>query len=415
MRPVVLLMIIFGMMPWLGVAGCDRSPSTPAKPTLKPVPHTAITVSPAPNSRNLLQESWESYRKRFIQGDGRVIDWEGDEKSTSEGQAYAMWRSVFANDPTTFEQTLRWAEQNLRRETPQKQALDSLWAWKWGKQKDGQWTQLDPNFAVDADIDACFALILAAQRWQKPEYLALAKTKLQDIWLHSTTVVKDKRYLLPGPIIAFRQGNLVRLNPSYLAPYAFRLFAEVDKSRDWLALVETSYEILEASTAVSSAGLPSDWIGLDAETGQYQALVKPSPVLSLYGFDASRVWWRVALDGFLYNEPRATQYLQSHLATIESLWRSQKKIPAQLDLQGNPLVKYDATSQYGMLYAAFQLVNPALAQEIYQQKLLPRYRGGFWDNDKAYYTQNLVWFGLLPPQAIAQALQGQFAELSGVP
>ena len=52
----------------------------------------------APEATISLKESWEAYRKRFIQGDGRIIDWEAEEKSTSEGQAYAMFRAVFADD-----------------------------------------------------------------------------------------------------------------------------------------------------------------------------------------------------------------------------------------------------------------------------------------------------------------------------
>jgi len=58
-------------------------------------------------------------------------------------------------------------------------------------------------------------------------------------------------------------------------------------------------------------------------------------------------------------------------------------------------VPYESTSQYGMLFAAFQLTNPQVAEQIYQQKILPAYRDGFWDNNAAYYAQNLAWFGLL--------------------
>ncbi|MEB3295289.1 MAG: glycosyl hydrolase family 8, partial [Synechococcales bacterium] len=365
------------------------------------------------HSVNLLQESWDAYRKRFIQGDGRVIDWEDRDKSTSEGQAYAMLRAVFANDRDSFDRTLNWAESNLLRKDASGQVRDSLWAWKWGKDPKGQWIQLDPNFASDADIDACYALILAAQRWNHSAYLDLAKTKLKDLWQGSTIAVRGQRLLLPGPEVAFRKGNLIKLNPSYFAPYAFRLFAQVDSERDWLALVDSSYNVLQQSAALSKVGLPSDWIGFDRQTGTYQPLTEP--VVSLYSFDATRVWWRVALDAELYQEPRAEQYLRQSLRHLQALWRSQRQIPARIDLQGQATVNYDATSQYAMLYPALKLIDPELGREIYQQKLLSRYRGGFWDNENAYYTQNLAWFGLLPTQVVAQALQGQFPDLSSLP
>jgi endoglucanase len=49
-----------------------------------------------------------------------------------------------------------------------------------------------------------------------------------------------------------------------------------------------------------------------------------------------------------------------------------------------------------MLYAAFRLIEPDIAMAIYQQRLAPVYRDGFWDNDSAYYVQNLSWLGLFP-------------------
>jgi endoglucanase len=349
----------------------------------------------------ILDESWKSYRQRFIQPDGRVIDWESDQRTTSEGQAYAMLRSVLANDPETFARTLNWAEVNLARKVGGKQS-DRLWTWKWGRMPQGQWGVLDGNFASDADIDACFSLILASKRWNKPEYLVLARQKLKDLWQFSTLEVKQQRYLLPGPEVAFRQGETLIFNPSYFAPYAFRVFAQVDGDRDWLKLVASSYRVLEDSATLSSVGLPSDWVGFNLKTQRYESL--KAPLLSQYGFDASRVWWRVTLDGAIYNEPRAMAYLKQHTAHLRQLWLDQGKIPAQISLQGQPLVDYDATSQYGMLFAAMELLDPAIAENISQTKLLPRYQQGFWDNDAAYYTQNLVWFGLLPAETIGQAI-----------
>ncbi len=328
----------------------------------------------------ILQESWDAYRKRFIQGDGRVIDWEAEEKSTSEGQAYAMLRSVLADDPESFDRTLKWSESNLQRRDQNGKATDSLWAWKWGKNPSGQWLQLDPNFASDADIDACFALILAHQRWNRSDYLSLAKTKLKDLWERSTITHPDsatrteKTYLLPGPKIAFQRGEQVTLNPSYLSPYAFLLFAQVDGDRDWMSLVDSSYEILEQSANLSQVGLPSDWVNFELKTGQYSALESGSPLKTQYGFDATRVWWRVALDSAIFNESRAQKYLQTHLKPLQARWQKDRKIPAQIDLQGNPMVNYEATSQYGMLYASLHQVDTNQAMEIYQQKLMPPYR-----------------------------------------
>jgi endoglucanase len=397
------------------LAGCSSSSSTKPPETPTPRPSPVASVSPSMSSpslpastenRELLEQSWDIYRQQFIQADGRVIDYQDSDRSTSEGQAYAMLRAAIVDDPTTFALTLKWAENNLRRLAANGQATDQLWAWKWGQAKPGKWGPIDRNFASDADIDAITALILASRRWNRPEYLDLARTKLQDLWQFSTVMLPgDKRYLLPGPAAAFvRPEGTVYLNPSYFAPYAFRLFAQVDPKHDWLSLVSSSYEALEKSSKVSAVGLPSDWISLDTKTGKFQPIPTSSPLQSAYSFDAYRVWWRVAWDAAWFQAPEADRYLRTATKHLQTQWRSTSRLPARIDLQGRPTVNYDATSQYAMVYPAFRSLDPDVAQQILEKKLLPRYKQGIWDDQSAYYTQNLAWLGLLPPTALDSQL-----------
>lgn len=356
-------------------------------------------------NRELLAQSWDSYRQRFIQSDGRVIDYEASDRSTSEGQAYALLRAVLINDPATFALTLNWSENNLQRQAGGKRT-DSLWAWKWGRKEDGNWGVIDSNFASDGDIDAITALILASRRWNRPEYLELAKVKLQDLWNLSTiSEPQGKRYLLPGPVAAFvPNASTLYLNPSYFAPYGFRIFAQVDPQHDWLSLVDSSYQVLEDSAKLSSVGLPSDWVALNTKTGQYQTLPASSTLKSLYSFDSYRVWWRLSLDAAWFNSPQAQRYLVKSTQHLQKLWSKQSNLPATIDLQGKALVDYEATSQYAMFYAAMQLIEPAIAQELLVKKIIPQYKQGIWGDESAYYTQNLAWLGLLPPKTIPQRL-----------
>ncbi len=386
----------------------------------------AVTpLSPAPSLTKPidepLSESWAAYRSRFIQADGRVIDRESQDRTVSEGQAYAMLRAVLADDRTTFALTLNWAEANLQRRPPLVKPapdpapeaapqstsqppstpdapLDSLWAWHWGQREAGDWGILDSNFASDADLDAATALILASRRWHRPDYLELARTKLKDLWDYSTVTAsgrRPKRYFLPGPIDSFQPApDQIYLNPSYLAPAAFRLFAQVDPGRDWKSLVDSSYQVLEDSSQLSMVKLPSDWVVLDLKTGRYSAPATDSTLRSTYSFDAFRVWWRLAMDVVWFDEPRAKAYLAEHLPYLQKLWRDGRRIPARINLRGAATASYEATSQYAMLYSALAITDPAMAAEILEQKLLPAYQDGIWDNDRAYYTQNLVWLGL---------------------
>ncbi|HEY9805534.1 MAG TPA: glycosyl hydrolase family 8, partial [Candidatus Obscuribacterales bacterium] len=389
-----------GLSTMLGLVGCSDTSSPNPSPTTtpqvtaaSPTPTATSSTSVSVPTAQLLQQSWVAYRQRFIQADGRVIDREAGDRSTSEGQAYAMLRAVLIDDPATFAKTLEWAENNLQRQANGKRT-DQLWVWKWGRKEQGpnespKWGAIDPNFASDADIDAITALILAARRWQKPEYLKLAQAKLQDLWRFSTVAAGGQRYLLPGPATAFQQQTVIQLNPSYFAPYAFRLFAQVDPNHNWLSLVDSSYQVLENSATLSAAGLPSDWVALETTTGEFQPLPLTAPLKSQYSFDAYRVWWRVAWDAELFQSAPAQAYLQKHLGFLQTQWRSQQKIPAIFDLSGAPTVSYEATAQYAMLYPAWRRLDPAIAEQVWQRKLQPQYRNGFWDNTSAYYVQNL--------------------------
>lgn len=372
-----------------------------------------IAVGASPLSRSFFETTWENYRDRFIQADGRVIDWENDDqRTTSEGQAYAMLRAVIIDDPDTFEQVLAWGEDNLARRDDGI-LLDHLWAWKWGPDAapgDAKtWGILDQNFATDADIDAATALIMAARRWKKPAYLSLAKTKLADIWEFSTAdiALKDDlsgRYLMPGPLDAFHpSSDTWYLNPSYVAPYGFRMFAQVDRRHDWLELVNTGYRMLEASAQLSELGLPSDWVLLHSDTPHYRPLPDTLPIKSVYGFDAYRVWWRVALDLIWFESAPAGHYLNDHLAALLNLWAGAEQLPAQINLAGDALVDYGATSQYAMVYQAARHLDDDVAESIRKNKLMLTDPNDFWDGDSAYYTQNLAWLGLYPPEWIPRA------------
>jgi endoglucanase len=359
------------------------------------------------STAEVLSKSWNAYRDRFIQGDGRVIDRESADRTTSEAQAYALLRSVLMDDPATFGRVLNWGENNLQRRGLDGNRSDQLWAWQWGRNAEkNQWLPLDANFASDGDVDAITALILAGRRWQRSEYLDLARHKLKDLWNLSVlpSGTDSDPYFLPGPKAAFQvQPNQVLLNPSYFAPYAFRLFAQIDPpdgDRDWLRLVDSSYDVLSDSAQLSSLRLPSNWVALDTTTHKILPHDQPGSLNSRYGYDAYRVWWRLALDARWFDEPRAKRYLQRHLEPLLEMWRSQQSIPAEIDLQGQALVPYESIAQYAMLYAAFALINPDVANQIRLQKILPAFRDGFWENDSAYYIQNLGWLGLYPPNEV---------------
>ena len=87
---------------------------------------------------------WEAFQKKYIQQDGRVIDYQVKPGiTTSEGQAYALFFALVANDQPQFENLLQWTQLHLA----QGNLANHLPAWHWGKKADGSWGVIDSNSA----------------------------------------------------------------------------------------------------------------------------------------------------------------------------------------------------------------------------------------------------------------------------
>ncbi|VEA00321.1 endoglucanase [Salmonella enterica subsp. salamae] len=76
--------------------------------------------------------AWEQFKKDYISQQGRVID-PGDARkiTTSEGQSYAMFFALAANDRPAFAQLFNWTQNNLA----QGSLREHLPAWLWGTKR----------------------------------------------------------------------------------------------------------------------------------------------------------------------------------------------------------------------------------------------------------------------------------------
>ncbi len=399
---------------WIGlclITACGEQPSpVPAVPgplttTVPAIP--SIPVPPKPDIKKIqaqLDEAWTNYTNRFIQQDGRVVDPAGGGITTSEGQSYALLRGVWQNDRPVFDKTLQWSQQNL-----QIRPTDKLFSYKWGKSEVGTWQILDPAVASDADSDIALALIFAAKRWNEPNYNRLALEILNALWDKTVILVNNKPYLTAGDWAPTQSQP--SLNPSYLSPYAYRVFAKTDPAHNWFGLVETSYQVIRGCTeanldGLNSAKLPPNWCGLNPTTGQF-TLPLEYPRMNLdYGYDAFRVYWRVALDYKWYGEKKALDFL-TWSDTLRLKWKQDGKLAKVFDHSGKPLNDQEALSNYAGALSNFLFTEPLLADNLVLQKYIPAYQvlpnepGGVnsgrfagWGESQDYYNQNWVWFGL---------------------
>src|ERR1700736_2107968 len=119
---------------------------------------------------------WAAYRTftgRFVQADGRVVDYSTPtQQTTSEGQSYAMFFALVANDRATFDRLLAWTRTNLAANQfePGNVRLPS---WQWGKKPDGSFGVLDPNSASDSDLWIAYDLLQAGRLWNERSYTQL--------------------------------------------------------------------------------------------------------------------------------------------------------------------------------------------------------------------------------------------------
>src|SRR5581483_1950846 len=305
---------------------------------------------------------------------------------TAESQASAMLRAVWMNDRAEFDRVWGWTAREL---------LDGgvlAWSWRNGAVSDRHSTS-------DADTDAALALLMAGRRWDDPTLLAEGTSLVRAIWQREVIVVAGEPYLAAGDWIG--QGGSVELNPSHFAPYAYRVFQQVDPDHPWLALVDSSYRTLSASSSLAlgtqgSAGLPPDWLALDRATGRLFDGDLPAGG-SAYSYDAPRAYWRVALDAVWSGDARAFDFLKQ-----AGFIRQAAAGPGQLGsvYAHDGSVRNASPSMVGNAGALAVLLqtDPEQANGFYDSRIFgaSQRAGGdvFWGEPGDLYSQEWAWFAV---------------------
>lgn len=349
------------------------------------------------SEKDMLATLWQNYKKEYLEeGTFRTLDKQQNNITTSEGQSYTMLRAVWMDDKATFDGAYKWTQDTLKRPD------DNLHSWLFGKKSDGTYGILTErggqNSATDADVDIAVALLFASHRWQQESYLNDAKALINDIWNKDIVVIKGVPYLAANDLEKTTSEKPI-INPSYLAPYAYRMFAKVDPTHDWNAVVDSSYHILEVSTTdkldkSKSVNLPPDWVAINRSTGMPEKA--PSDSLTTnYSYDALRTSWRIALDYQWNKEPRAKAYLD-RLTFLTSEWENNKVLHSVYAHDGTVVTQAEAPAMYGGSIGYFKVSDQKNAQNVYESKLKFLYSPdtNSWKTTLGYYDDNWVWFGI---------------------
>ncbi|WP_136069235.1 cellulose synthase complex periplasmic endoglucanase BcsZ [Modicisalibacter radicis] len=259
--------------------------------------------------------AWERFRDTLVSDDGRVIDASDPRHiTTSEGQSYALFFALVADDRDTFQRLLDWTQNNLAKGD----LGATLPAWLWGRDGD-DWDVLDANSAADSDLWLAYTLLEAGRLWQRRDYRVLGARLAARI---ADEEVADLpgfgRMLLPGRH-GFVDDASWRVNPSYLPPQLLTRLTALGEP--WPEVAANVPRLLIAS---SPRGLAPDWAQWTSEGGW-----TPDPEHGSQGdYDAIRIYLWL---GMLADEADHRESLIAHFAPMRELVAELGAPPERID------------------------------------------------------------------------------------
>lgn len=257
---------------------------------------------------------WEAFKLRFVDPQGRVVDHDAQDRTTSEGQSYAMFFALVADDRPTFDRLLTWTEQNLAAGD----LKSRLPAWLWGRAKDGAWHTLDKNSASDADLWISYTLLQAGRLWNSDRYDALGRALANRIAEEEVVAIPGLGpMLLPGPQGFHPSRDTYILNASYLPLQLIWNMSAHLPDGPWADIALNVPKLLAGS---SRKGWVLDWIAYKPEQGfETQSLSQQQAKAS---YDAIRVYlWAGLLNDETFLKAKVLEalsggmvpYLRNHL------------------------------------------------------------------------------------------------------
>jgi endoglucanase len=333
---------------------------------------------------------WEAYTQRFIDEQGRVIDRSAGDRTTSEGQAYAMFFALVDNDRSRFDKLLDWTQANLA----QGDLTSHLPAWEWGHTDSGDWKIRDTNSASDADVWLAYSLLEAGRLWKEPRYTALGRSLLARIATEEVVLIPGVgTTLAPGAHGFHTDSDHYILNPSYLPlPLLVALAREVPDG-PWRAVASELPDLIGRG---AQAGFAMDWIAAgpdgvhpspppsDRSAGQREAHAGGS-------YDAIRVYLWLGM-----SDPgtAGVRQMQSSLSGMANYLKSAPAPPLEVDGQGS-VMKPDGPVGFSAAVLPYLVSRGMKLQARVQTDRMAALLDpatSLYGRQASYYDQNLALF-----------------------
>jgi endoglucanase len=330
---------------------------------------------------------WDSYAGHFISQDGRIIDPDRNSMTTSEGQSYALFFSLVANDQAEFRKILTWTTNDLAHGD----LANNLPAWSWGKIGIDEWGILDSNSASDADLWIAYSLVEAGRLWKNLDYTRIGLSLLSHI---SRTEVADVPHL--GPVLipgknGFKPsaGEWV-LNPSYLPLPLLTAAAGFQPQGPWKQMVRALPDWLKQA---SPAGFAMNWVKCGVSGCVPASLSGDASEPPRGSYDAIRVYlWA----GMTNPKTEGAAELMAVFAPMLSYVNTHLDPPESVSASGSILsasspVSFDAA----LIPLSASAGDHSTAARLQQNVMADMSKStGLLGDPPRYYDQNLALFAL---------------------
>lgn len=320
--------------------------------------------------------SWQRFKLSYLSADGRVIDASTPQQiTTSEGQSYALFFALVANDRPAFDAILTWTKNNLAGGSLEK----TLPAWQWGRADDGTWRVLDTNAASDADLWIAYSLGEAARLWRESGYAKLGSEVARNMLRKEVAAVPGLgTVLLPGP-----QGFITehgwRLNPSYLPLSVIRGVARQTGEPLWNEIAQSSERII---LGAAPKGFAADWIEFTRD-----GFVADRSSRGVGGYDAIRVYlWA----GILPASDPAREKLAAALKPMLSTVAKQPVVIESVDTQSLEMRGEGSPGFSAALLPLLANARMSAALQVHRKRAAEE----SLQSNQSYYSDALSLFGL---------------------
>ncbi len=277
-------------------------------------------------SDTAVAQEWETFKRRFLRPDGRIVDTNNGGVSHTEGQGFGMLFAVASADRPTFEQIWTWTDAHLR--------WEGTWLHAWKFQPDGAAPVPDPNNATDGDLLIAWALERASDQWHEPLYREAARRIARDVRRLLVSEVGGRTILLPG-FEGFERDDSVVVNLSYYVFPAIEALISIDPAPVWDRLRRDGLELIE-DARFGHWGLSPDWLQI-AESGE---IVPAADKPARFGYDAIRIPLYLVWAGLGTAE---------RLRVYRGYWDEQnrsQRLPGWASLNNETVAPYDAANGF---------------------------------------------------------------------